>query len=820
MPKKVVKLGRPPRSPGKEAPKKPGKRPLRVISDKHNRNRDERGFFAPSSEDEKRANLKAKVERHIMAQRAIGLGARDIATIDFSKINWERRKACERNLRLYCETYMKPVFRLGWADDHLKCIHKLEAVYLDGGKFALAMPRGQGKTSLCQASILWGTGYAHRRFPYFIGSTDEKAQQTLTSIKTYWFGSPFLYQDFPEIAHPVRKTENRFHLVKGQVYRGYPTHLDWGADSIKYPICIFSKEDSKGYLRNCPEFLIGLDEELNACEIETKQWTYSITKSSGINILTAGIGGSIRGDAIIHPVTLRQDRPDLVLLDDIQKDQKADSPNAIKKTIELIDGAVTGLSGPGEPISAIMPCTVIKELDVSDTYLTPELKHDWNPERCALVIKWPEGLTDTEISLDSPAGRAWSEYDEERKKSYRLHGDFRLATEYYAAHRDIMDNGFVCSWEERYDKKKELSPQQHAMNLRFSIPTTFISEYQNRGRNDRGISHLITARQLMEKTIAIPEFHVAGDTRNITAFIDVQDELLYYGVFACAPDFTGAFTHYGSWPQLNSSFFLKYQAQGWGSLSREFFARYPEQRNEAWQNAAGKMRAPFEAKLYYALGRAVAHLLSMTFTKDDGFQTQMSIQKIGIDAHWGQANDVIKRFCRECGRPEVVPYIGVGISPTNKQYEEYTRTKGWLFEDQVNPQVKEVKWVYKPDESGQYMMHCDVNRMKTFLASRLSSPFGTPGCISMYDAPPEVHEMWARHVCDSEYPEPVTARGITKEMWLQRESNPDNEYLDIAVGCLCLASYLGAYLKTDSPPGQIRPRRRLSAMYAHKRQAG
>jgi hypothetical protein len=727
-------------------------------------------------------------------------------------INWERRLACKRNLRLFNETYLPNVFSLGWADNHLRCIRKMETVFLDGGMFALAMPRGGGKTAMCRGSMLWGTGYAHRVFPFFIGASAKKATQTLDFIKTYWYMSQALRQDFPEIAYPIRRIENRAQLATGQIFRGESTHVEWGADSVRYPCILLPRELGELYERQDPESVQWL-----------KEYQAYLPSNAGVIIRTAGIDGSIRGDADVHPITLTQPRPDVALLDDVQKDQGADSPTTCDKLIAMIDGAVQGLAGPGERIAALMPNTVIREGDVSDTYLDRTKKPEWGGERCALVNSWPPGISDVEITLETEAGKHWTQYGEERRKSYRLYDDIRLATEYYRKHREIMDDGFVCSWDERYDSDTELSAQQHAMNLRLSNPITFLAEYQNKPRRyDHDNTIMISADDLAKKTVGIKRRHLAPDAHRLVAFIDVQNEILFYSVLAVNMDFTGNVVDYGTWPHVGIPSFQKHQVEGWSLLTTEFFKAYPQHRDKAIKTEGGKVRAPLDAKIYFALTKAVNHLLKLRFTRDmDGIPETRKVERIGIDTRWGKASEFIKQYCRECGHREVVPYTGQAFLPSHKQLEEYVRTTGWLFEDQVNPSVKEVKWVFKPMPDGYRMLQCDVSRMKTFLMKRLASPPGASGSISLFDAPAEAHEMFARHICESEYPEPLEARGMKKDLWRPRSGNPDNDYLDTVVGCCALASMLGASVKTGEKQN-VRPKRRrkLSELWKRKRQGG
>lgn len=753
-------------------------------------------------------------------------------------INWETRLESSRDLKFFSEEYLPAVFYLGWSDDQLKCLRKVESVFTEEGVFSLAMPRGGGKTAICRSGTLWGTAHAHKAFPFLVGSSAPKATQTLGFIRTYWYRSVELRRDFPEIGYPVDRLENRFHLARGQTFRGTPTFIEWGQESICYPCLLFDERDRDVWISSAKKtgplaeaYAENFLQEVIHPDTEKAAW---IPRSAGTIVRTAGIDGSIRGDAEVHPVTLTQPRPDVVLLDDIQKDQRADSPASCDKLIRLIDGAVSGLAGPGNTIAALMPCTVIRDGDVSDTYLDRIKKPEWRGERCRMVLSWPEGITDFEITLDTPAGMLWNQYAEERIKSLRLFEDTRLATEFYAENQEAMDENFTVSWSDRYDKRtitvdgkevpRELSAQQHSMNLRLIAPATFPAEYQNVGRReDGGAVILIDAKQLSEKIVDLDRGVAPSDTTYISAFIDVQNEVLFWGIFATAPDFTGTFIDYGTWPSVATSNFTKAQAGSWSLLTKAFFEMYPQHRDKAIRTASGKVRAPLEAKIYFALQQLVPQMMSRVITRDDAHGTTMKIQKLGIDTRWGQVTDTIKRYTRECGYGEVVPCFGQGLPPTHRQFEEYTRTKGWLFEDQVNPQVKEVKWVLKPDPAGQFSMAIDASRMKDFLMARLGSPLGAVGSITLFRAAPEDHLLMARHVTESEYPEPVTARGLTKNQWKERGGRPDNDYLDVFANCLALASFLGTYLPTDggqkrdSKAFQKRSQGRLSDRYTEKR---
>lgn len=753
------------------------------------------------------------------------IAIRDIANnedgplIDFNSINWERRLACELDLRLFIETYLLSTFQMfgkfqGWSGDQLRCISKAQRVFLDGGKFAIAMPRGGGKSTICRATIIWGTAYALRKSCVFIGSSDDRALQTLESVKTIWYRNQLLYQDFPEIAYPIMRLENRWHAAAGQMYKGQPTHVEWKTNCIRYPILLLRGDDAKPYLDNNPRFLRYLPE-----------YDGYITDNSWVCVNTTGITGGIRGDAVNHPYTLEVVRPDLVLLDDIQKDQTADSPATCAKMVRLIDGAVQGLAGPGQQIAALMPCTVIREEDVSDTYLDTVKKPDWDGERCSMVISWPDGITDFDITMETEEGKHWNQYNELRKQSLREFKDIRLATQYYRTNREAMDRNFIVSWSERYTKENrnpyniELSAQQHAMNLRLSSPDTFPSEYQNRGRRlYTGTSLLITPRQLTERVVDVTRRHVMPDCHILTAFIDVQQECNFYTVLGVNTGFDGVITEYGTWPEITTRNFIKAQTLSWSLSTREFFKAYPHLKDKATRTEGGKLRAPFEAKIYHALRQTVLFLNSLVFVRDDPFMTEMKIKLIGIDTKWGDAGDPIKRFITESGFQNLVPCQGQSFPPIRKQLEEYRHEPGFVFENDIHPHIKEPMWVIRPNAHGQVYLQPDTDRAKDFVFSRLGCPLGSPGSIALYQAMPEHHEMFATSVC-SEYPEPLITHRLTKNMWQARSGRQnDNDYLDCLVGCCCLASYAGASIKSrGDTPVVSAPRRSLREKYDKKR---
>src|SRR3954463_1843671 len=104
----------------------------------------------PTSSDATQAKLKAyqKVKARAQARSSeLVLAGQEIAPLPPTR-DPARRARADRDFRYFCETYFPKQFTLAWSDDHLKVIAKIQRVVCDGEQFAVAMPRGSGKTTL------------------------------------------------------------------------------------------------------------------------------------------------------------------------------------------------------------------------------------------------------------------------------------------------------------------------------------------------------------------------------------------------------------------------------------------------------------------------------------------------------------------------------------------------------------------------------------------------------------------------------------------------------------------------------------------------
>jgi len=443
-------------------------------------------------------------ERARARNAALSLAGRDIGELP-TVVNPERKQRAERDFRFFCESYFPATFHLKWSADHLKVIAKIEEAVLHGGLFAMATPRGMGKSSLCESACIWAVLYGHREFVCLIGSDEGHAVDMLESIKTELDSNDLLLEDFPEACHPIRCLDGIANRCSGQLYQGQRTHIGWTAREIVLP-------------------------------------TMPGSKASGAIIKVAGITGRIRGMKSKTPEG-RSLRPSLVVLDDPQTDESARSLSQCATRESILAGAVLGLAGPGKKIAGVMPCTVIRPGDMADNILNRDLHPEWNGERTKLVYVFPAHE------------KLWQQYAQIRAESLRAGHGGREATEFYQQNREAMDEGAVVAWPERFNHD-ELSAVQHAMNLRLQDEAAFFAEYQNEPLPEEVPDEgLLTADQVAAKVDRLHRGEVPVGCNHLTMFVDVQAKLLFFVVAAWEEDFTGYVIDYGAYPDQRRPYF-------------------------------------------------------------------------------------------------------------------------------------------------------------------------------------------------------------------------------------------------------------------------
>lgn len=429
--------------------------------------------------------------------------SRDIGELP-AVANPERRERCRLDLKAYGQTYHAETCNLPLAEAHGRVIEKLQRSILEGGLFAVAMPRGSGKTAWCEIAAEWAVVYGHRRFVAFIGAEAQSAQDSLESIRMDFETNETLAEDFPEICYPIARLErvNQRRLT----YRDKAIRIGLTATELILPDCEGSP-------------------------------------SAGAIIRCAGITGRIRGMKA-KDTRGRTVRPDFVVVDDPQTDESAHSVQQCEDREAILCGAILGLAGPTTAIAAVMPCTVICPGDMADRILNEETHAEWQPERCSMLDSMP---TDLE----------WWQgpYLDALNESLRRRLGHKLANELYAANIERANAGAKHYWPDRIIDG-DVSAIQGAMNVYLKRPEAFAAEYQNKPLAvDSETADDLKPEEITVRINRLPRGRLPLSAQHVTGMIDVQDRALYFAVCGWSSDFTGWVLDYGAFPEQGRKYF-------------------------------------------------------------------------------------------------------------------------------------------------------------------------------------------------------------------------------------------------------------------------
>jgi hypothetical protein len=670
------------------------------------------------SPDAKAAYERQKAASATWNKRQSAAG-RDIGPIP-PPANQRRRKACESSFRLFCETYGAESFPLAWSPDHLTAIAKIESAVLRGELFAFAMPRGSGKTTLAIWACLWAMLYGHKDFVMLIGADQAIASAMLDSVKSHLEMNPLLLEDFPAACLPIKALDGIPARANGQTCEGVATELEWKVDRLTLP-----------WIQGQP--------------------------SAGVAIRVAGITGRIRGVMHTRPDG-KTVRPTLVLVDDPQTDESANSPSQCSTRERTLAGAILGLAGPGKKIAGLATITVIRPDDLADRLLDRNRHPAWQGERTKLVYDWP---TRDEL---------WSQYAESRRQGQRDGSGTAAADAFYRDNQADMDAGSRVAWPERRNED-ELTALQHAWNLRIDRgEAAFMAEYQNQPMADDIASDKLDKRALASRTIPVPRGTVPAGHSTLTAFVDVQDKLLFWLVASWSESFGGHVVAYGCYPDQAVSFFEARHAKRTLSLATK--------------------GASIEGAWHAGLEQVAKIVLGTEWQREDGMG--LRVGQMLIDANYGQSTQVVRNFCkRSAFAAQLLPSHGKGIGASKVPLSD-AGAKG----DKVGLQWRVGRiGTAKDQRSAIY----DTNFWKSFVAARLRMQLGDPEALTLHKGD---HELLLEHLT-AEFPVRTEARGRVVDEW-QMQPGRDNHWFDCLVGSAVAASIAGVQPTASEAGGRRR----------------
>lgn len=638
--------------------------------------------------------------------------------------NPERKRRALASFRFFMEAYLGAIFSMAWSDDHLHAIDRIEAAAKHGGLYALAMPRGTGKTSLCDAATIWAPFTGRRRFAFLFAANQTAANDHIEAIKKELETNELLAEDFPEIIYPIRCLEGIANRAAGQRYMGRPTYIRWKQDRLVLP-------------------------------------TIAGSRASGAIIRAAGLDTNFRG-AFYTPPTGGRIRPDWAVIDDPQTDESAKSFDQCNDRERRIKGGILGLAGNDRTIAAVMPCTIIYPHDLAERFLDRKQNPTWRGHTAKLLYDFPSRRD------------LWEEYWRMYIQDLDADGDGATATDYYLERQAEMDEGAKPAWPARHPGCATAT--EYAMRLHLTDPYAFAAEYQNEPIIDVEETTKLDRDAIIKRTNNHRPGLVPHGARFLVAHVDVQKKALFYCVVAWEDHFRGHLVDYGTWPKQRSIYYTLRDLRA--TIQRAYPGR------------------SFEAQLYAALDDLAGELLGREWPIDGGGGQRLD--RVGIDANWGESTDTVYRFCRtnkHAANLRPMHGTAVGASAKPLVYPGYKRKRGAIAGEQ---------WIIPPPAPIRHITF-DANYWKTKTAGMLAAPIGERGALDLHEGD---HRLLADH-CTSEYPVKVEGRGRIVDEW-KLQPGRDNHFWDNLIGCAVLGSTLGITSGQTAGPrkqGRRRPKK-------------
>jgi len=275
-----------------------------------------------------------------------------------------------------------------------------------------------------------------------------------------------------------------------------------------------------------------------------------------------------------------------------------------------------------------------------------------------------------------------------------------------------------------------------------------------------------------------------ADVTRLSAFIDVQGNMLFYCIVVWDEAFNGSVIDYGTWPRQQRSYFRKADADPTFETAKEYKG------------------LALERAIFKALGDLTTAILGRTYTRM-GVGDDVTVSVCLIDT--GYKQDTVLQFIRQSPyRAILYPSKGIGIGAGDASMDDWAKKPG---------EVKHfgLGWTIRPPSAGEGVrsVRIDTNQWKTFVANRLHTPPGSSGCLSLYGSRAVDHQLFADH-CTSEKPVETASRRRKVQEWKIKPDRPDNDWWDCLVGCAVGASVLGLrWNSSEEPERAAEPKRKL-----------
>lgn len=303
-------------------------------------------------------------------------------------VNMPRRLEALADPVTFLRTYFANRYELDFGPHHRFIIDTVVSRARNGGRQAVAAPRGCGKSELVKGLLVYLMLAELIRFPLAVAATSSLAKRLFRDFRSKFATNQLLYDDFPEVCHPVRCLEGAPQRAARQHINGKLTNIVWtSSDYVRFA-------DVPG------------------------------SPFGGVKMAYFGLDAAFRG------VNIDGDRPDFVLIDDPETQESANSDDQIAGREETLDKDIAGLAGQQSSMAIVTLTTVQNAKCLSFRLTDRKIKPAHNGVRFGMVRQWPQRMD------------LWEEYIVLRRANQEGGDEHaRGAVQFYLDNRADMDAG-------------------------------------------------------------------------------------------------------------------------------------------------------------------------------------------------------------------------------------------------------------------------------------------------------------------------------------------------------------------------------------------
>ena len=413
----------------------------------------------------------------------------------------KRRARLEADTPKWIAHYAGAPDRMPYSPGHLAIIEGVERAVKNKTGIAVAIPRGDGKTTLLRSLAINLVFRGLVRFPVMVGW---KIKDSTTAFKRTWLhalsASGRLQKDYPEFTQPFEESINSKALA-GLTWEDTGSRI--GAD-VDNRCGVIVLPDSRGAIA-------------------------AVSAQSDVK----GLNVPLPDGSVL--------RPDLLLFDDAQDVARADKPAAIADQVEIIENVFFGLSGPQTAMTVFCACTVEEKGDVSCWFLS---RPGYESVRLSRIQRWPGGGVGNDWPLKKTNKQRalwekWWALHEEKDRDGR--------DRFYKRHRAAMIRGMQVLWEHRVKEGRDVDAYDGAMYDYYDLGARAFSRGQQQDPTEEGATiykltpQIIQSRKADREPGEVPQW-----SRLRVAATDVNPSYgLTWTYLAFGADQTSAVVGYG-----------------------------------------------------------------------------------------------------------------------------------------------------------------------------------------------------------------------------------------------------------------------------------